>query len=131
MAAAIMRRDIAGSYRELADVGTEEGTCNSELGDETDADQDNVNGPVMQDDELGCTSLSSIFGKACLKNTFAVILIFIYLLLMSVAVFLAYQTITDFREKLKHPVMSVSFQEVLKYDAPGETTVFFLLKLLP
>ncbi|XP_048392421.1 proton-activated chloride channel isoform X2 [Stegostoma tigrinum] len=38
---------------------------------------------------------------------------------MSVAVFLAYQTITDFRKKLKHPVMSVSFQEVLKYDAPG------------
>ncbi|XP_038666977.1 proton-activated chloride channel isoform X3 [Scyliorhinus canicula] len=38
---------------------------------------------------------------------------------MSVAVFLAYQTITDFREKFKHPVMSVSFQEVLKYDAPG------------
>ncbi|XP_078085950.1 proton-activated chloride channel [Mustelus asterias] len=119
MAAAMIRRDVAGSYRELADVGTEERTYNSELGEETGADQDNVNGTVIQDDELGSSSLPSVFGKACLKNTFAVILIFIYLLLMSVAVFLAYQTITDFREKLKHPVMSVSFQEVLNYDAPG------------
>ncbi|XP_038666957.1 proton-activated chloride channel isoform X1 [Scyliorhinus canicula] len=115
----MIRRDIAGSYRELADAGTEERTCTSVLSDETGAEQDDVNGTVIQDDELGSTSLSSIFGKTCLKNTCAVILIFIYLLLMSVAVFLAYQTITDFREKFKHPVMSVSFQEVLKYDAPG------------
>ncbi|XP_043367714.1 proton-activated chloride channel isoform X8 [Dermochelys coriacea] len=35
------------------------------------------------------------------------------------AVFLVYQTITDFREKLKHPVMSVSYKEVPLYDAPG------------
>ncbi|XP_078413160.1 proton-activated chloride channel isoform X1 [Cetorhinus maximus] len=119
MARAMIRRDIAGSYRELSDAGTEERTCNSELVDEADAEEDDVNGPVIQGGELGSTSPFSIFGKVCLKNTFAVILIFIYLLLMSVAVFLAYQTITDFREKLKHPVMSVSFQEVLKYDAPG------------
>uniref|UniRef100_UPI00398F7AD6 proton-activated chloride channel isoform X1 n=2 Tax=Pristiophorus japonicus TaxID=55135 RepID=UPI00398F7AD6 len=117
MASAIIRREIAGSYREFADDGTEERTCNSEFEDETDADQEDINGTVIRDDSS--TSLSSIFGKACLKNTFAVILIFIYLLLMSVAVFLAYQTITDFREKLKHPVMSVSFQEVVQYDAPG------------
>ncbi|XP_036199085.1 proton-activated chloride channel isoform X3 [Myotis myotis] len=38
---------------------------------------------------------------------------------MAVAVFLVYQTITDFREKLKHPVMSVSYKEVDLYDAPG------------
>ncbi|XP_033617939.1 proton-activated chloride channel [Fukomys damarensis] len=38
---------------------------------------------------------------------------------MAVAVFLVYQTITDFREKLKHPVMSVSYKEVDRYDAPG------------
>lgn len=57
--------------------------------------------------------------KACLKNVFSVLLIFIYLLLMAVAVFLVYQTITDFREKLKHPVMSVSYKEVDRYDAPG------------
>lgn len=40
---------------------------------------------------------------------------------MAVAIFLAYQTIADFREKLKHPVMSVSFKEVPSYDAPGKT----------
>lgn len=57
--------------------------------------------------------------KACLKNVASVLLILIYLLLMAVAVFLVYQTITDFREKLKHPVMSVSYQEVQQYDAPG------------
>lgn len=38
---------------------------------------------------------------------------------MAVAVFLVYQTIMDFREKLKHPVMSVSYKEVDRYDAPG------------
>ncbi|KAG9462716.1 hypothetical protein GDO78_023263, partial [Eleutherodactylus coqui] len=39
---------------------------------------------------------------------------------MAVAVFLVYQTITDFRDKLKHPVMSVSYKEVDLYEAPGE-----------
>ncbi|KAH0622719.1 hypothetical protein JD844_025261 [Phrynosoma platyrhinos] len=38
---------------------------------------------------------------------------------MAVAIFLVYQTIADFREKLKHPVMSVSYKEVPSYDAPG------------
>ncbi|XP_075194106.1 proton-activated chloride channel isoform X2 [Anomaloglossus baeobatrachus] len=38
---------------------------------------------------------------------------------MAVAVFLVYQTITDFRDKLKHPVMSVSYKEVDVYEAPG------------
>lgn len=42
---------------------------------------------------------------------------------MAVAVFLVYQTITDFREKLKHPVMSVSYKEVDRYDAPGREPV--------
>lgn len=64
-------------------------------------------------------SSSIRFSKACLKNVFSVLLILIYLLLMAVAVFLVYQTITDFREKLKHPVMSVSYKEVDHYDAPG------------
>ncbi|XP_075451796.1 proton-activated chloride channel isoform X2 [Ascaphus truei] len=40
-------------------------------------------------------------------------------MLMGVAVFLVYQTISDFREKLKQPVMSVSYKEVSMYDAPG------------
>lgn len=40
---------------------------------------------------------------------------------MAVAVFLVYQTTSDFREKLKHPVMSVSYKEVSLYDAPGKS----------
>ncbi|XP_066451141.1 proton-activated chloride channel isoform X2 [Eleutherodactylus coqui] len=59
------------------------------------------------------------FSRTCLKNVFSVLLIFVYLLLMAVAVFLVYQTITDFRDKLKHPVMSVSYKEVDLYEAPG------------
>lgn len=70
---------------------------------------------------LDSNSPSVRFSKSCLKNVFSVILLFIYLLLMAVAVFLVYQTITDFREKLKHPVMSVSYKEVPFYDAPGKT----------
>lgn len=47
---------------------------------------------------------------------------------MAVAVFLVYQTISDFREKLKHPVMSVTYKEVSLYDAPGKmvTSKMFL-----
>lgn len=73
--------------------------------------------PSALDSESASSSIR--FSKACLKNVFSVLLIFIYLLLMAVAVFLVYQTITDFREKLKHPVMSVSYKEVDLYDAPG------------
>lgn len=72
------------------------------------------------DGESGTSSPSVPFIKSCLKNVFAVILLFIYLLLMAVAVFLVYQTSVDFREKLKHPVMSVSYKEVSLYDAPGK-----------
>ncbi|KAG2467007.1 TM206 protein, partial [Polypterus senegalus] len=72
-----------------------------------------------EDDEGGSSNPSLRFSKACLKNVFSVILIFIYLLLMAVAVFLAYQTITDFMDKLKHPVMSVTYKEVDRFDAPG------------
>lgn len=60
------------------------------------------------------------FNKACLKNVFTVILVLIYLLLSSVAAFLAYQTISDFMEKLNHPVMSVSYKEVEEFTPPGE-----------
>ncbi|KAG8504437.1 Proton-activated chloride channel [Galemys pyrenaicus] len=69
------------------------------------------------DGESAASSLR--VSRACLQNVFSVLLILIYLLLMAVAVFLVYQTITDFREKLKHPVMSVSYEEVDRYDAPG------------
>ncbi|XP_042189515.1 proton-activated chloride channel [Callorhinchus milii] len=118
MASALIRRDIGGTYTELAEDEAERANISPEIRNEPDVEQEDANGGVFRDD-VSSASHSSIFGKACLKNTFAVILIFIYLLLMSVAVFLAYQTITDFREKLKHPVMSVSYQEVVTFDAPG------------
>ena len=59
------------------------------------------------------------FSKACLKNVFTVVLIFIYLVLTAVAAFLAYQTISDFLDKLNHPVMSVTYKEVDTFTAPG------------
>ncbi|XP_034620424.1 proton-activated chloride channel isoform X4 [Trachemys scripta elegans] len=88
---------------------------------EMDDDQEDTSSAILPvlDSESGTSSPSVRFSKTCLKNVFSVILLFIYLLLMAVAVFLVYQTITDFREKLKHPVMSVSYKEVPLYDAPG------------
>ncbi|XP_030575093.1 proton-activated chloride channel isoform X2 [Archocentrus centrarchus] len=65
------------------------------------------------------TSLPMRFSKTCLKNVFTVVLIFIYLLLTAVAVFLAYQTISDFLEKLNNPVMSVIYEEVDSFSPPG------------
>ena len=59
------------------------------------------------------------FSKTCVKNVFTVVLIFIYLLLTAVAVFLAYQTISDFLEKLSQPVMSVTYKEVDLFSPPG------------
>uniref|UniRef100_A0ABI7W7H6 Proton-activated chloride channel n=1 Tax=Felis catus TaxID=9685 RepID=A0ABI7W7H6_FELCA len=93
---------------------------NSERADEQEKEADGVQGPgILPALDSESASSSIRFSKACLKNVFSVLLIFIYLLLMAVAVFLVYQTITDFREKLKHPVMSVSYKEVDRYDAPG------------
>lgn len=47
------------------------------------------------------------------------VLILIYLLLTAVAAFLAYQTISEVLEKLKNPVMSVTYQEVDSFPRPG------------
>ncbi|XP_047466352.1 proton-activated chloride channel [Mugil cephalus] len=77
------------------------------------------NDSISQEDEFRGNSPPMRFSKACLKNVFTVVLIFIYLLLTAVAVFLAYQTISEFLEKLNHPVMSVTYKEVDSFSPPG------------
>ncbi|KAL4623963.1 transmembrane protein 206, partial [Arapaima gigas] len=82
--------------------------------DKLDADLPSSNDA---ENDVAGSNLPIGFNKACVKNVFAVLLIFIYLLLTAVALLLAYLTITDFKEKLSHPVMSVTFKEVDLFEA--------------
>lgn len=75
---------------------------------------------VITEDDLKESSPSMKISKNCLKNFFTVVLILIYLMLTTVAGFLAYQTISDFLEKLHNPVMSVTYKEVDSFSSPGE-----------
>lgn len=116
----MIRKEISRSYQELYD-DIEREASNPEPLEEKETEHPNLNGNALPGlyDDYETRNSSPRLNKNCLKNVFAVILILIYLVLMAVAAFLAYQTITDFLEKLKHPVMSVSYKEVLEYDAPG------------
>lgn len=78
-----------------------------------------MSGVITDEDVMDNTQMSTAFNKACIKNVFTVILVLIYLTLSTVAAFLAYQTISDFLEKLNHPVMSVSYKEVEEFAPPG------------
>ncbi|XP_077437433.1 proton-activated chloride channel isoform X2 [Vanacampus margaritifer] len=74
---------------------------------------------LSPEEDAGDSTPPMRVSKACLKNVFTVALIFVYLLLTTVAAFLAYQTISDFLEKLNHPVMSVTYKEVDAFSPPG------------
>nr|XP_020650262.1 transmembrane protein 206 [Pogona vitticeps] len=111
----MIRQEASSSYQELSD-DVEHIAVNAQPSEEQDEDQEDAGSTILP---VLDNTASVHFSKSCLKNVFSVILLFIYLLLMAVAIFLVYQTITDFREKLKHPVMSVSYKEVSTYDAPG------------
>lgn len=73
----------------------------------------------ITEDDIRESTPSVRFSKTCLKNFFTVLLILIYVLLTAVAVFLAYQTISEFLQKLNHPVMSVNYKEVDSFSPPG------------
>ncbi|XP_026166406.1 proton-activated chloride channel [Mastacembelus armatus] len=110
------------SYQEFSDDDDDEGNTQSQdfLDEVTDdMEPEEPNGSVSQEDGVREGSPSMRFSKTCLKNVFTVVLIFIYLLLTAVAVFLAYQTISDFLDKLNHPVMSVTYKEVDSFAYPG------------
>ncbi|KAM6916839.1 proton-activated chloride channel [Lycodopsis pacificus] len=84
-----------------------------------DLEREEPNDGNSQEDDNRGNGPTRSFSRTCLRNFFTVVLIFIYLLLTGVAVFLAYQTISDFLEKLNHPVMSVTYKEVESFSAPG------------
>ncbi|KAM5165480.1 proton-activated chloride channel [Mantella aurantiaca] len=116
----MIRTEITRSYQELTEEGEQPQEDIEILEDMEEDDQDDLDDLTSSTvPESDRNSPTIRFSRTCLKNVFSVLLIFVYLLLMAVAVFLVYQTITDFREKLKHPVMSVSYKEVDVYEAPG------------
>ncbi|KAM7376315.1 hypothetical protein PAMP_006057 [Pampus punctatissimus] len=120
----MLRKENSRSYQTFIDDHNDESkTQSSGLYEDAteDLEHEDPNGIVSQDteDDIGGSSPSKRFSKACLKNFFTVVLIFIYLVLTAVAAFLAYQTISDFLNKLNHPVMSVTYNEVDKFPPPG------------
>ncbi|XP_061552206.1 proton-activated chloride channel isoform X1 [Phycodurus eques] len=109
------------TYRELNDDDdhSEELQSPDFFHDVVEKDGEERNERVLPEDDSRGSTASVRVSKACLKNVFTVVLIFIYLLLTTVAGFLAYQTISDFLEKLNHPVMSVTYKEVDAFSPPG------------
>ncbi|XP_028293031.1 proton-activated chloride channel [Gouania willdenowi] len=119
-----MRRKVKSRpYQEFED---EDGGEDDDEGDtetpgllhEPNEDEEPNENDAPDDDLRGCCQ-SKRFSKMCVKNVLTVVLIFVYLMLTGVAVFLAYQTISDFLDKVKRPVMSVTYKEVESFSPPG------------
>ncbi|XP_054653303.1 proton-activated chloride channel isoform X2 [Dunckerocampus dactyliophorus] len=106
------------AYQEFSDDDNAENNTASpdRFGDIKDHDDS-----ISPEDDVRSSMLSMMVSKTCLKNVFTVVLIFIYVLLTAVAAFLAYQTISDFLDKVNHPVMSVTYKEVDTFSPPGIT----------
>ncbi|KAG7466501.1 hypothetical protein MATL_G00165550 [Megalops atlanticus] len=114
----MLRKENSRSYQEFSDDGYEQTAHACEEVRVNPGESDDSAFPVGEDDAVVSNTLRG-FNSACLKNVFSTLLMFIYLLLTTVAVFLAYQTITDFMEKLSHPVMSVNYKEVDSFEPAG------------
>ncbi|XP_076605024.1 proton-activated chloride channel [Chaetodon auriga] len=118
----MLRKENSRSYQAFNDDDDDEGDTPSPdyFDDATEhLEPSEPNDSISQEDDIRGSSPSMRVSKACLKNVFTVVLIFIYLLLTAVAVFLAYQTISEFLDKLNHPVMSVTYKEVDVFSPPG------------
>ncbi|MCJ8736860.1 hypothetical protein PDJAM_G00017340 [Pangasius djambal] len=116
----MLRKETSCCYQEFNDEDCARASASYQHNGDAAQDQDEANCDILPDvDVMDSSPHSTAFNKACLKNVFTVILVLIYLLLTTMAVFLAYQTISDFLEKLNHPVMSVSYKEVEEFAPPG------------
>ncbi|XP_010787169.1 proton-activated chloride channel, partial [Notothenia coriiceps] len=121
------RKERSRSYEEFNDDGDEGNKQSAGFFEGAmELDREETNDSVSpeeeeeeEEEEARESSPPMRFSKSCLKNLFMVVLIFIYLLLTGVAFFLAYQTISDFLEKVNHPVMSVTYKEVDSFSPPG------------
>ncbi|XP_034000312.1 proton-activated chloride channel isoform X2 [Trematomus bernacchii] len=121
----MVRKERSRSYAEFNDDDDEGNKQSTGFFDDAiekldrEETNDSVSPEEEEEEEVSESSPPMRFSKSCLKNLFMVVLIFIYLLLTGVAFFLAYQTISDFLEKLNHPVMSVTYKEVDSFSPPG------------
>ncbi|XP_037603471.1 proton-activated chloride channel [Sebastes umbrosus] len=118
----MLQKQRSRSYKEFNDDDDEDDDIQQSPGffdDVTeDLEHEEPNDSISQEDE-NRENGPPRFSKLCLKNFFTVVLIFVYLLLTGVAVFLTYQTISDFLVKLNHPVTSVIYNEVDFFSPPG------------
>ncbi|XP_072313902.1 proton-activated chloride channel [Eucyclogobius newberryi] len=117
----MLRKDNSRGYQEFNDNDIDEdlqppGQYGST---KKDLEPEQANGSVTQGEEEDGESPPTKFSKNCVKNVFTVVLILIYVLLTTVAGFLAYQTIRDYLEKMNNPVMSVTYKEVESFSPPG------------